>query len=57
MLVAVVFDSLDFAAAIEPAAFKINGDTTAAELTIMNFLLVKFGDCEAISNSFFFMIF
>jgi hypothetical protein len=31
-----------FAAAIELAALKSNGDAIAAEPTIMNFLLVKF---------------
>jgi hypothetical protein len=37
-----VFDSDAFAAAIEVATFKSNGDAIAAEPTSMNFLLVKF---------------
>ena len=50
-LVAVVLVSADFAAAIELAAFKSNGDAIAAELTIMNFLLVKFELVSVISLS------
>jgi hypothetical protein len=42
LVVPVVLVSVGFAAAIELAAFKSNGDAIAAELTIMNFLLVKF---------------
>jgi len=38
----VVFASEVFAAAVEPATFKSKGDAIAAELTSMNFLLVRF---------------
>jgi len=41
LLVTVGLVSAGFAAAIELAAFKSNGDAIAAELTIINFLLVK----------------
>jgi len=41
-IVAAVLVSAVFAAAIAPAAFKSIGDAIAAELSIMNFLLVKF---------------
>jgi hypothetical protein len=40
--VTVALTSAGFAAAMELAAFKSNGDAIATELTIMNFLLVKF---------------
>jgi len=43
--------SADFAAAIEPEAFKSNGDAIVAELIIMNFLLVKFELVSVISLS------
>jgi hypothetical protein len=41
-LVEIVFVSVGFAAAIELATLKSNGDAIAAEPTIMNLLLVKF---------------
>jgi hypothetical protein len=41
IIVSAVLVSAVFAAAVEPAAFKSKGDAIAAELTIMNFLLVK----------------
>jgi hypothetical protein len=50
-LVKVVLVSAGFAAAIELAASKSNGDAIAAELTIMNFLLVKFELVSVISRS------
>jgi hypothetical protein len=39
--VTAAFVSAGFAAAIEPAAFKSNGEAIAAELNIINFLLLK----------------
>jgi hypothetical protein len=46
-----------FSTAIEPAAFKSNGDAIAAELTIMNFLLVKPLHFESMPISLTFIIF
>ena len=51
VVVWVVLVSAGFAAAIEFAAFKSNGHAIAAELTIMNFLLVKFVVLSIISLS------
>jgi len=42
-----------FASPIDPAAFKNSGEAIAAELNIMNFLLVKLLGFDSISISFF----
>ena len=54
MPVTVVLVSAALLAAIEPAAFKNNGDAIAAEPAIMNFLLVKF---ELFSVIIFFLLY
>ena len=53
---ATVLVSAVFAAAIEPAAFKSNGDAIAAELTIMNFLLVKFEFVSVMNSPPFYVV-
>jgi hypothetical protein len=57
MLVPAVLVSAGFAAAIELAAFKSNGDAIAAELTSMNFLLVKFELVSVIKTPPFYRLF
>jgi|WetSurSiteA1Bulk_404760.scaffolds.fasta_scaffold283535_2 hypothetical protein len=52
MPVSVVLVSAALSEAIEPAVYKINGDATAAELAIMNFLLLKFELASIIKSSF-----
>jgi len=47
------FDSEDFDAAIAPVAFMIKGEATAAELKIINFLLLNFELVSVIHTSFF----